>query len=434
VLITVDTLRADHTGIYGYARPTTPALDRLSQDGIVFELAIVQAPWTLPSMASLHTSLYPSEHRAVTASAAIAESETTIAEALKRVGYHTIAVVSHTFVARDRGFGQGFDRFDESLISCRTDIKSSTALTTRALEILADDSQEPFLLWIHYFDPHYDYVRHRRFGFADGYPEELSDEISILDLRRRAKVEAERNPQGAAAALDYARAVYDEEIRFTDLALGRLVRGIDKMDLERPTQYVITADHGEAFMDHGDVGHDRDVYQELIHVPLVFFGDVDPDLRGTRVAGPVEVRSIAKTLARRAGSAGDEFGGQDLMERARGIIAATPALSEGSFAWGSHDREVAIVGRRWKFIESWQNGEKELYDLADDPAEQVNRYAGRHGAAIPKPLSARMAEHARRLKRARPPARRLELSAERKAQLRDLGYLAPDTETTDRDN
>ena len=114
VLITVDTLRADHLGSHGYSRNTSPAIDALGRDGIRFTQARSQAPWTLPSMASLHTSSYPAQHGAISARTALSPGARTIADVLREAGYHTIAVISHIFVGRKYGFARGFDIFDSS--------------------------------------------------------------------------------------------------------------------------------------------------------------------------------------------------------------------------------------------------------------------------------------------------------------------------------
>jgi choline-sulfatase len=148
ILVTVDTLRADHVESYGYERATTPALASLASKGIVYERAIAQAPWTLPSMASLHTGLYPAEHGAVHYDTRLPSEHRMIAQALRRSGYHTIGVVSHVFVDRRRGFAKGFDRFDESQIKAH-DAVTSDELTRLALRKLERKLVEPFFLWVH---------------------------------------------------------------------------------------------------------------------------------------------------------------------------------------------------------------------------------------------------------------------------------------------
>ncbi|MDH3214470.1 MAG: sulfatase-like hydrolase/transferase [Myxococcales bacterium] len=116
VLVTIDTLRSDHVGAYGYTRSTTPRIDALAASGVRFDRAYAQAPWTLPSMASLHTSLPPLRHGAVGSSSVLAADVVTLAEVLRDSGYRTIAVVSHQFLGRKHGLSQGFEVFDESQI------------------------------------------------------------------------------------------------------------------------------------------------------------------------------------------------------------------------------------------------------------------------------------------------------------------------------
>ena len=124
VLITVDTLRADHLGCYGHSRPTSPRIDRLAESGLLFERAIAPAPWTLPSVATLHTSLFPREHGALRAKSPLRPELTTLAEVLRDVGYSTIALVTHLFVSRRYGFEQGFHTFDESLMQGHDSVTS----------------------------------------------------------------------------------------------------------------------------------------------------------------------------------------------------------------------------------------------------------------------------------------------------------------------
>ena len=176
LLITVDTLRADHLDAYGYPRATAPAITELARSGVRFAAAVSQAPWTMPSMASVHSSLYPSQHGAVEAETALPGTADTLAKYLRAVGYHTVAVTSHTFVDREHGFAQGFDVFDESNILGH-DAVTSESLTRAALAHL-ENVRGPFFLWVHYFDPHFTYVRHSNVGFADGYEGPLQGSLT----------------------------------------------------------------------------------------------------------------------------------------------------------------------------------------------------------------------------------------------------------------
>ena len=366
VLVTVDTLRADHLEAYGYDRRTSPVVARLAASGIRFQHALSQAPWTLPSMASVHTSLYPIQHGAVGAETALPEAAETLAERLKDLGYHTVAVVSHEFVSRRHGFAQGFDIFDESNVLGHEAV-TSTDLTLAALARLGDVS-EPFFLWVHYFDPHFTYVRHPRFGFADGYAGELPDQLTAGRL-----MQEERAPV-SDADLAYIEAVYDEEIAHTDEWVGKLWDSLETRYGADSSVLIFTADHGEYFLERGRFFHGKDVYEALVRVPLIITGAVDDELRGRVVAGSVETRSIPRTVLGMLGVAADGFGGVDLLEVARGSVGA-PSFAEGSYAFGTDQRTRAVVRDPWKLIHRLDDDGYELYELSADPHERTNLYA-----------------------------------------------------------
>ena len=369
VLVTVDTLRADHLDVHGYPRATAPALTEIARFGVRFDQAHSQAPWTLPSMASVHSSLYPSQHGAVQALTALPDSANTLAEYLRATGYHTVAVISHDFVDQKHGFGQGFDVFVERNEGGHSAVTSET-LTRDALAQL-DDAEEPFFLWVHYFDPHFTYVRHPEIGFADGYSGSLPDALSSERL-----VDAGR--EMSRADLDYVKAVYDEEIRHTDHWVGTLWNDIRLRFGEDRTVLIFTANHGEYFLERGRFFHGRDVYSELVHVPLVIAGAIDETLHGTVVQQPVETRSIPKTVAgmleRRSGA----FDGVDLLDVARGGRSA-PVFSEGSRAWNTDQRKRAVVHEGWKLIHDLERDGFELYHLPSDPPERRDLWRDRRG-------------------------------------------------------
>ena len=365
ILVIVDTLRADHMEAYGYPRQTAPSFALLAATGVRFEHAISQAPWTLPAMASVHSSLYPSQHGAIEAETAIPEASGTLAEQLQSVGYRTVAVVSHRLVGRQHGFAQGFEVFDETHVLGHGAVTSED-LTLTALARL-QDVNEPFFLWVHYFDPHITYVRHQDVGFADGYGGALPDELTARRLL------PERNQSVAKADLDYIEAVYDEEIAHTDMWIGRLWEALDSNYGADRNVFVFTADHGEYFLERGRFFHGKDAYDALVHVPLLIAGAIEPELRGTTVAGSVETRSIAATVMGLLGMRDHAFGGQDLLEVARGA-SAEPAFTEGSHAFGTDARKLAVVHDGWKLIHHLDTGRYELYELASDPGERSDRW------------------------------------------------------------
>jgi len=416
VLVSIDTVRADHLEAYGYERSTAPNLTALARDGVLFEDAISQASWTLPSMATLFTSLYPSQHGAVRGNHRLSGEVWTVAEALRERGYRTLGVASHLFVGKRRGFAQGFDVFDQSQVRGH-DAVTSSALTEIAVKMLGEHRDEgtgqPFFLWVHYFDPHFSYMRHPEFGFADGYDGELGERIPYTALKRR-------NDAGRVSRADalYASAAYDEEIAHTDAQLGILLAELEKLRGE--TVVVVTADHGEAFLEHGRFFH-QDLYDEVVRVPLVLGGAIPRELRGRRISGAVELASVPRTLMSLAGVSDSPFQGRDLMavalEGASGGVAFSEAMRPFFLDFG---RKASISRDGWKLIHSLDQGTYELYDRRTDPAEQVDRIADSSEAVheIRTELMAKLEEH--RHEAAVPET--IEVGEEELERLRALGY------------
>jgi arylsulfatase A-like enzyme len=368
VLITVDTLRADHLKLYGHTRETAPAISALATQGVTFMDAVAPAPWTLPTIASVHSSLYPSEHAVIGAKTRLDNSVETLAETLKRAGYRTIGVVSNRFASTNYGMAQGFDDFDDSQIVGHHDL-SSEGITRIAIEKLGKADGPPVFLWAHYFDPHFTFVRHPQFGFAEGYTGRFDDQISIADVR-----EAFTDGGVSEDDVNYTKDVYDEEIAFTDKWIGELLR-TDGLNGARKTLTILTADHGEYFMERGRFFHGEDVYRELVHVPLIIAGDIDVDRHGTQVADTVSLTSIPATIMSHLGIAEHSFNGVNLLgsqEELRGV----PVFAEGSHLWGRVKNNEAIITPKWKLIHTPETGEMELYNRHEDPAELDNLYTG----------------------------------------------------------
>jgi arylsulfatase A-like enzyme len=418
VLITVDTLRADHLGCYGHGRATSPRIDALASTGLLFERAISSAPWTLPSIASVHTSLYPREHGANGVNLPMRNELMTLAEALQDVGYDTTAVVTHAFVGRRYNFDQGFATFDDELVRGHEAV-TSVEVTESALRHLRRKRREPFFLWVHYFDPHFTYVRHPEFGFALGPPNRVPDRLRAGELKRAAEAMADDSVPDPFS-LNTVAAVYDEEVAFTDAAIGRLNKGIERMSLHRPTIAALTADHGEYFMERGRFGHGRDVYDELVHVPLIFWGDIDEALKGRRFSGTVEPRSLARTFAELGRVEGDPFGGRNLLTLTSSSKGNEPTFSEGSHAWGSDDRKIMVEWKRQKLIHFLDEDRFELYDLDRDPREQVDLWSQDGNSASARELKQELARFSK--KDIFTPAA-IELTQEEIERLESLGYV-----------
>ena len=293
LLITVDTLRADRLGFHGHGRDTSPALDGLAERGLVFERAYAPSPWTLPSMASIHTGLYPSSHGLKRPKDAIPPEARTLAEVLDQAGYRTDSIVSNPLVHPRFGHSQGFESFDTKDAKGHDHV-STPGITERALALLdgyaAAPEGEPFFLSLLYFDPHYDWRSHGRGFAAEGTVGRITGEESIEHLRDLAAAEGSLTGAEVQQLVD----CYDEEIAFTDEGIGELLDALERLGLAEDTLVVLTADHGEEFLEHGWLGHTRFLYEGMVHVPLVVADPREPSSHGLRVRTPVSTVSVAK--------------------------------------------------------------------------------------------------------------------------------------------
>ncbi len=423
VLISVDTLRSDFLSCYGNPAPTSPQMDLLASSGIRFANALSQSPWTMPSMATVLTSLYPSQHRANGVRSRLGRGVDTLAEILRNAGYHTLGVVSHDFVDGRHGFAQGFASFDDRHILGHDEATSGLVSRT-ALALLYEAPTEPFFLWTHYFDPHFRYLRHS--GFELGETEDPTLEPAIEDAILHGVASG---GQITADQVEYFRAAYREEVAFTDDWIGKLMAGVRRVAGERSTVFILTADHGEYFMERQRFGHGRDVYRELIHVPLIIGGDLDPELRGKVIDETVEIAGIPATVLGLAGLEAGQIRGPDLLQLARGQAEAAPCFMEGSYAGGDDDRKLGVVFDGWKLIRHFDDRRLELYDTRSDPGERVDLV----DRTEPEVVAARdrllhrldLMETELRGSSPDPGAadQSLKLSAEEIERLRSLGYL-----------
>jgi arylsulfatase len=379
VLIVVDTLRWDHLGSYGARRETSPAMDRLAEEGIRFERAFASAPWTMPSIATMLTGQYPSRHSATSFDRGLPEQVDTLAEVLGSEGFATAGVISHTAIAARHNFQQGFDVWLEDEARGH-DYVSTEGVTREAIEQLDRFAagEDPFFLFVHYFDPHYNYKRHPEVGFAP----EKAGRLDGSELMRAIRdMQDELTPE----ELDFVVALYDEEIRHTDDGIGRLLGHLDGLGLGEETIVVVTADHGEEFMGHGRLGHTRTLYDELVRVPLLI--RLPGGGRGEVVAEPVSLVALMPTLLDYLGIDGEELLMQSgsLRPHLNGDAPAKgpPVFVEVDFVpvrtsrtLGPVHKKAVVVGRH-KLVRDDASGKLELYDLLEDPHETNDLYESR---------------------------------------------------------
>jgi arylsulfatase A-like enzyme len=362
IVYLVDTLRADHAGVYGYARKTTPELDVFARDAVVFDAAVVHASWTKPSVASILTSRLPGQHRAVQLRDALDPSNVTIAQRLDERGWATGAAIANSVIyGAESTFDRGFDVFAglHGEEDRRSKLVGADVVVDAALAFLRSRRGLPTFLYVHTMDPHVPYEPPAPFDRmfepfpTEGHParDPRTDYKEPLDRERMI-------------------AQYDGDIAFGDREFGRFLRELKAAGLYEDALLVFIADHGEEFLDHGLWLHGRSLFDELIRVPLVvkFPGNRGA---GTRVAGQVQGIDVVPTVLEAAGlPLPADVGGQPLQRTLAGAVPPRPALAEISHR-GFVAHGVRTDGD--KYIRRFSPDDDELYfDLTRDPGEKTS--------------------------------------------------------------
>jgi arylsulfatase A-like enzyme len=384
ILIGVDTLRRDHLGCYGYGRATSPNIDDLARRGSLFEHAVASSPWTLPSFATVFTSLYPSQHGAKGTMSPMGKTFPTLASVLRDNGYTTGATVNAPFLKDSYGVARGFDFYDMASPEDRV----ADGTTDDALGWIDTNGEEPFLLFVHYFDPHLPYSPPAPYDtlFCPHYSGTVPnpyDPTSLPLIRDRGFKQLE-----SLSPEDWNRieSLYDGEIAFADASIGALLEGLDQRGLLENTLIVFMSDHGEEFFEHYGFEHGHTLYEELIKIPLMFSlpGTVPEDRSITRQVRLVDVMPTILDMLDIPVPTGAEgvsllplMAGSGEVPRAR--VAALPpeiAFSE-ALLYGQEQKSLSAYP--WKLIYNLVTEEASLYNLAEDAAEHENL----SGQAVP---------------------------------------------------
>ena len=421
ILVLVDTLRRDRVGVFGSGRELTPCMDRLAREGFIFTRAVAPSSWTKPSVASLFTGLYPSRHGAVggprflTGLQVLDERFATLAERFEAAGFRTAAFVTNPHVDPRYGFDQGFGRFVQPA-------GRAGDILEKGLDWIRREGRKgPFFLYLHLFDPHMPYAppepfrsrflkgrpdkgaffarqgspmgiqffcdryaRHLREGGGapfrlDPFYEELEKSFPDLDVDvLREKVFLDFRGLDDPRLLRrsaYLRSLYDGEVAYTDACLASFVEALEKEDLLEDTLLVVTADHGEAFLEHGLWGHGMDVYAEEVDIPLLFHGPgTAGPLRGSW-DGPVSLVDLLPTLLEAAGlPAPDGLDGVSLlpcMESGRASRRGKNPLFTEVFRSSGEEWSAAVSGE-FEVMRACLPGRPprwSAYDLAADPLQ-----------------------------------------------------------------
>ncbi len=428
LLITIDTLRADHLGAYGFADADTPIFDALAQRGALFENAYTTCNVTGPSHASIMTGLFPQRHGMLGNAWRLDPSIPKLATLLSSAGFQTAAFVSTAVLASASGLNHGFDHYDQAFLR---DVEFERTLQRRgdrtvdaALAWLERPPEGRLFVWLHLFDPHAPYDPPESFWPADRPRPDT--QLATLDAIYSGAIEI------SAETAEAIRELYHAEVRFVDRQLARVLSRLEATGLSPRTLVILTADHGEELGQHMRFfEHIRSLYQGVIRVPLIV---ADPGLgvAPQRIAEPVQVLDVAATILERMGVAPPaDLDARSLVPLLRGtegaphrgfVLAQRPPhpglFRRGdAFAWVHAGQKVIV----------YQYGPSELYDLASDPHESRDLGSDRRAVdALRQQLVDTVA--ALRERSLAPPARRVTVG-EQRARLRALGYLTGDAGT-----
>lgn len=373
VLVVVDTLRADHLGSYGYARPTSPEIDRWADRGVLFGRSFSTAPWTLPSVASLltgrrqHGAGLSRQPGAENSHARLDASLPTLAGVLGEAGYRCGAFVTNSFLRPPFGLDAGFETYDAGRHR-QISKRHAEKMVDTALAWIDERRAEPFFLFLHLMDPHMPYeprapARGRFAGRAAG---RFRVPLSTAQQIRQSE------PPLEAAEREFVASLYDEEVAYVDLHVGRLLDGLAERGVTNRALIVLTADHGEELWEHGGFEHGHSLYQELLHVPLVFWA---PGLRPARIDVPATGTDLFPTILEALGlplPAGLDGASLWAAITGGGTPPARPIVAH-DILYG--DERQALLEWPWKLIVAARGEEFQLYDLSSDPAELLDRSA-----------------------------------------------------------
>lgn len=415
LFLMVDTVRSDHCSLNGYERQTTPNLDRLAVDSLVFDRAIAPAAWTLPSVASMLTGKFSIKMRAVDG-IGLRSHDTTLAEVLNREGWTTAAVSSNPLIAPSHAFDQGFETFIEDPWA------RAEGVNEHFFDWLDGAEGTRWFAYLHYIDPHdpYDAPRPFRGEYADpDYAGPFTEDKALIQLSNTVNFGLEAPFPFGEEDLAYLRDRYDEEIRYWDSCLGRLMEELESRDLMDRTVIVVVSDHGEEFGDHGKFKHGKHLYEETIHVPLVV-RIPGSDLVGRR-RDSVETRLLMSSMLqlfsikRPVGVRGNIFSLHEVNNRVVTYTRYTVRPDDPRSRLGL----VAQMRGPWKLISETDVPGDVFFNLNWDPVEQ-------------RPIEEKDSEAYEQQREAldrwlqshpRPPMARSEISEETIEDLRALGYV-----------
>ncbi len=369
VIYLVDTLRQDHLGLYGYERETSPSIDALARDSIVFKQAYATSAWTKASTASLMTGLHPRQHGATSRASPLSPQADLLSERLGPMGYYRAGIVTNPFASGHWGFDRGYDLFEdlgEGLENIGAwQMIPAEQVNQRAFEVLdGRPVDRPFFLYLHTIDPH-----------GPNNPIEPYDTL-FTDNPRPPGVASLLPMRPQPLRLQNTVALYDSEIRYSDDKFGEFIKGLKDRGLYDNTVIWFVSDHGEEHLDHGRGGHGTQIFNEVVEVPLIL-KLADQDQAGQVIDTPVSLVDVVVTqLNMLEQHAPETLAGRNLLDLIDSESDIAPIFLDLNLVAGSqqtlHVSKGIVLGDYKYFEELAPTAEKYLFNLRQDPGETKN--------------------------------------------------------------
>ncbi len=422
IIILIDALRSDHLGSYGYELPTSPALDAFAREGVVFKNSFSQSTHTKPSTASLFTSLYPSQHNVMRGnrhdaagnffSDVLDDGFKTMAEYLSDAGYNSAGFLDQGQLHSYMGFAQGFTYYNSYL-------RKAEQINNDFLRWLPANKHRKFFAYLHYLDVHAPYAPSREYRdmFVDGKSTAVIPE-EVADWRKFKKKFDQIKDEFKPEDIEQLVALYDAEIRELDDYLQEIFFRLKVEGVYDQSLIFIVSDHGDSFMEHGDIDHGTTLYDEVLRVPFIVRF---PNAAHTGVVEtPVQTIDVLPTILEYAGV--DTEDNLLMGESVLGFVDGTqPERQNPIFSERMH--LLSIRKGDFKLIYNKNLEYGELYDLSSDPGEKINLYAEASGQEHAGRLQQELFDWAESVKDIRPAADGVKLDAKTVEKLKSLGYI-----------